>query len=101
MGRATRVARDGVLELKARADSFKRLENFGTAERAYGHALRFVDQIEMFESEEPSGLSQRNSQLKMECLLEASACAIRRGDPVRAANSRRARSRESQKTRQR
>ena len=72
------------LELKARADSFKRLENFGTAERAYGHALRFVDQIEMFESEEPSGLSQRNSQLKMECLLEASACAIRRGDPVRA-----------------
>lgn len=72
------------LELKARADSFKRLENFGTAERAYGHALRFVDQIEMFESEEPSGLSERNSQLKMECLLEASACAIRRGDPVRA-----------------
>ena len=72
------------LELKARADAFKKLENFGTAERAYGHALRFIDQIDMFESEEPSGLSERNSSLRLECLLQASACALQRADPVRA-----------------
>ena len=72
------------LELKARADALKAIENFGTAERAYGHALRFIDQIEMFETEETGGSSERNSQLKTACLLEASACALRRADPVRA-----------------
>lgn len=75
---------EAALELKARADAFKELGNFGTAERAYGHALRFVEQIEMFETEEEGGLSERNSQLRLECLLEASACALQRADPVRA-----------------
>ena len=72
------------LALKARADAFKALENFGTAERAYGHALRFIDQIEMFDTDEASDTKEMSSKLKTECLLEASACAIRRSDPVRA-----------------
>lgn len=72
------------LALKARADAFKALENFGTAERAYGHALRFIDQIEMFDTDEAPDTTEMSAKLKTECLLEASACAIRRSDPVRA-----------------
>jgi len=74
---------DASLALKARADALKQLERYEIAERAYGHALRFIDQIEMFGSAE-DGFPERMSTLKNDCLLEASACALRRADPVRA-----------------
>jgi hypothetical protein len=74
---------DASLALKARADALKQLERYEIAERAYGHALRFIDQIEMFGSAD-DGFSERMSTLKNDCLLEASACALRRADPVRA-----------------
>lgn len=73
---------DACLALKARADALKGLERYEKAERAYGHALRFIDQIEMFGSADD--FSERNATLKNDCLLEASACALRRADPVRA-----------------
>ena len=55
--------------------------HFAAAERAYDHALRFVEYEEAFDGDDAKADARR---VKVECLVDASACAMRRGDAEKA-----------------
>ena len=84
--------------LKVTADTYQSEGRFDNAERTYGMALRFIEHETLFatpvaqvngenedlflEGEENDQVSK--STLFVACLIEASICALKRGDPSRA-----------------
>ena len=67
--------------LQTRAAALFGDKNFAAAERAYDHALRFVEYEEAFDGDDAKADARR---VKVDCLVDASACAMRRGDADKA-----------------
>ena len=86
--------------LKLTADAYQNEGRFDNAERTYGMALRFIEHESLFASNpvdenvekqitdakgsNPDLQLVSKSELTVACLIEASVCALKRGDPSRA-----------------
>ena len=84
--------------LKLTADAYQNEGRFDNAERTYGMALRFIEHESLFASvgenvekqtTDAKGSTQdmrliSKTELTVACLIEASVCALKRGDPSRA-----------------
>ena len=68
--------------LRARGASRLERGDFENAERACEHALRFVEYEDAFDGAEAKADARR---VKLECLVDVSACALERGDAQKAA----------------
>ena len=68
--------------LRARGASHLERGDFEHAERACEHALRFVEYEDAFDGAEAKADARR---VKLECLVDVSACALERGDAQKAA----------------
>ena len=86
------------MSLKCTADAYQNDGRFDNAERTYGMALRFIEHESLFDSVGENVKKQitdakgnnldiqlaSKSELTVACLIEASVCALKRGDASRA-----------------